>query len=396
MKTLHSSQAAEVSPQSGFVSLFSVIFFALLATVITVGFIRIMNIEQQQSLNNDLTARALAASEAGVEDAKRAIARYASMPGGSAKTQFRQALTSNECDGLYRSGSPVGTAIGLNPNGVVASDQNLSYTCLTVDLDTADFIDTIGANQSQIIPLRSGDDFNQITLQWHLNSGEADVNGDGLPSNYQLVDGSLPTVGEFGDAGAQPPAYIRAQLIGAPNSGSISRNELEDRSRTVFLMPSEDGGNTLSFQTADNPGNSTNNYGFNTTKSSPFVVNCQSQSEASAAIGDYACRATLTLPGGSLSPDNNRYYLQVTALYRDTHVRATLAQNGEARNFRDAQPRIDSNGLAADTFRRVEVRTNFPGDNFSMPRYGAEVGENVCKNFHVTSTEDNWKPNECS
>ena len=384
------------SKQAGFVSLFSVIFFALLATVITVGFIRIMNIEQQQALNNDLTARALSAAEAGVEDAKRAISHYASMPSGAAKTQFRAALNSNECDGLYRSGSPVRAAIGLDPNGRIAPDQNLYYTCLTVDLETADFIDTIGANQSQVIPLRSGSSFNQVTLQWHLNSDSIDENGDGIPQNYQLVDGSLPTVSEFGNAGAQPPAYIRAQLIGAPSSGNISRNALEDRSRTVFLMPSESGGNSLSFQTADTPGNSTNNYGFDTNKSSPFVVNCQTTNEANSDIGGYACEATLTLPGGALSSDSNDYYLQVTPIYRGTHIRATLSQNGAARTFDGAQPRIESNGLAADTFRRIEVRTNFPGDNFALPRYGAEVSENICKNFHVTTSPTGWKANECN
>lgn len=396
------------STQSGFVALFSVVFFALLAMVITVGFIRIMNIEQQQALNNDLTARALSAAEAGVEDAKRAIAHYANMPANtpqerSSKDQFRTALNGNECNSLFRAGSPVAAVLGLNPDGVVASGQNLAYTCLTVDLDTADYLATVGANQSQVIPMRSSGTFDRVKLEWHLNSGAGDTNGDGIPSNNINLETDLPTIAQFGADGDQPPAFMRVQLIGKPNT-AFNRNQLEDRSRTVFLTPFEGGVTQFSIANADDPGApvETRNYGFNAPKSPPIAVDCDREDEAENRIGQYACGVTVILPGGSLAPSANEYYLQVTPLYRGTHVRASLfagsaTDDANRRNFNAAQPRIDSNGVAADTFRRVEVRTNFPGDIFTLPRYGAEVGDNICKNFHVTdSAATGWKPNECS
>src|SRR6266496_6576946 len=100
--------------ERGFVSLFTVIFFMLLITIITVGFWRIMAIEQRQSLDNDLTASANAAAQSGIEDAKRAIIKYNSLSNGDPlKAQLEAALTSSECDALTGNNS-IRTALNLN------------------------------------------------------------------------------------------------------------------------------------------------------------------------------------------------------------------------------------------------------------------------------------------
>ncbi len=59
--------------QRGAVSIFAVVFSALLLTILTVGFIRLMVSAQQRAINNDLSQSAYDAALAGVEDAKRAV-----------------------------------------------------------------------------------------------------------------------------------------------------------------------------------------------------------------------------------------------------------------------------------------------------------------------------------
>lgn len=367
--------------QDGFVAIFSVIFFALLALVITVGFIRVTITEQQQALNNDLTARALAAAEAGVEDAKRAISYYIDMPGSDPeKDVLLNAFKADGCDSIYGN-NVIQNALNIRGDGQVTPGQNLYYTCLDVDLDTPDFLATASPGETTTIPLRSTADYKSVQLEWHLVSESAGSDGDGgLPDFYPNI-GELPKVSEFSDMGGsnEPPAYLRVQLVGAQKNGNISRDDLYERSRTVFLTPSAGGLNEFTIDVEDPRG-------FNKAgKSSPIPVDCNE-----VASGQYACQVDITMPGGPLSPNSNDYFLEVTPLYRDTHLRAQLRDDGDTVNFRAVQPRVDSTGRAADVFRRIAVRVSMPGSSHESLRYGVQVGTNICKQFQVTDNPDDY------
>ena len=386
-----------VAQEQGFVSLFTVIFFMLLITIITVGFLRIMAIEQRQSLDNDLTASANAAAQTGVEDAKRAIIKYNSLSNGDPlKSQLLAALTSSSCNALTGNNS-IRSALNLNNNGSVNTQTGLNqyYTCLSVNLNTPDYVGTASNNKSEFVPLKSedGHPFSQITVSWHLASASVGTDGDGQPARY--APGLLlpPVTGGASSWSAQGyPAYLRVQLYGYPD-GNFNRGKMDQLTHTVFLVPNSpsnaaavDSSTPVNFETVDPRGTDQN-------KINLVGVKCTGAgTPPNVAIGTYACTARLELPAGQPSTSNN-YYLRVTPLYSSTHFRLQLYQGGDVVNFSGVEPQIDSTGRASDVFRRVQSRVRL--DNLSnLPEYAAESAGDICKNMQV-SDGSYYQANNC-
>lgn len=380
------------SNQRGFVAIFSVIFFALLAMVITVGFIRITVYEQQQALDNDLTARALAAAEAGAEDAKRVLAYYQQLP-DSQKENFRTNIfgSDQDCDALYGN-ARLQSELGLESDGRVAPNQNLYYTCLNVSFNTDDFADDLAKGESTVIPLRSVDDrqFNTVNLQWHLVSDSDGAEGDGQINGF-FPDKDLPTTnGDNGFSSLRTPAYLRVQMIAAPKN-NVSRGDLYERSRTVFLQPSSNPNSLgrVGMRAGDPRGTPPRpGEALGEVKDSPVMTECER-----ADSGQYACQIKLGIPIGRYPVDQNKYFLRITSLYRGTHVRAQIerCQGGDCspRTFEGVQPRIDSTGRAADAFRRIVTRVDL-GNNREMLNFGVQTAGDICKQFQVATKPSHY------
>lgn len=387
---------AKINKQSGFVSLFTVIFFMLLITVITVGFLRIMAVEQRQSLDNDLTASALAAAQAGIEDGKRALlAYYDPATNSSLKSDLANSFSSanTACDSL--SGvSSIQTQIGINGQAVGSSSLNQSYTCLNVKLNSPDYLGSNPAYTSEIFPLRGVSSFDQVKVSWHLLSNAIGLEGDGKPSSLvPLVPQSLlpQTGGAQNWAGQGYPAYLRVQLFGYPSSGSFNRTNLNDRSRTVFLVPVNGGSSA-----AIDLGSADPNHNFDTAKTSPNTnVTCGTDF---SQLNTYLCTATLSLPAGAayLSSANN-YFLRVTPIYGATHFRVQLynSATSTAVDMQDVQPLIDATGKAEDVYRRVQVRVRVNAIT-GLPEFSAESANTICKNMQVSNgAAGTWTANNC-
>lgn len=379
--------------QGGFVSLFTVIFFMLLITVITVGFLRIMAIEQRQSLDNDLSASALAAAESGIEDGKRALlAYYNPATPGALRSDLSAAFANGACDSLT-SVSSIQSQIGINGQAVGGTGLNQSYTCLNVKLDSPDYLGQSQASKSEILPLRAGTSYDQIKISWHLLSASVGSEGDGQPANLAptVPVSLLPQIGGSQSWASEGyPSYLRVQLFGNP-TGSFTRSDLNDRSRSVFLVPSDSGGAGAIDLGAADP-----SHNFDTAKSSPnTAAECGNNF---TLYGTYLCTATLTLPSGAqYTSANNNYYLRITPLYGPAHFRVQLlnSSTGDTVDLRGVQPLIDATGKAEDVYRRLQVRVRL-NPTTGLPEYAAESADTICKNMQVADgSPGSWRLNDC-
>lgn len=386
--------------EEGFVSLFTVIFFMMLISVITIGFLRIMGVEQRQALDNDLTASALAAAESGIEDAKRAILKYNSLPDGDAlKNDLKTALNSSDCDALFRTSS-ITSALNISNTGSINGSPNLNqfYTCLSVNLNSNDYISSSTAGKSEYIPLRAENnaEFDQVKVSWHLVNNTAGADGDGQPQRYATTN-QLPQV--TGSTPAQNwstrgyPAYMRAQLYGYPD-GTFDRAKIDERSRSVFMIPSTVGVDESSPILLDSADPLPHN--FDQTKPSILQqVRCKG-TPPNVPSGTYACTAILKLPSDpALRSNINKYFLRLTPQYGATHLKVELSNSttGSTVRFSEVQPVIDVTGRASDVFRRVQARVRLDAIS-DLPEYSLESAGDICKNMQV-SDGSFYQPNNC-
>lgn len=368
---------ARINHQSGAVSLFAVIFAAILLSIVTVSFIKLMINDQKQATDNDLSQSAYDAALAGVEDAKRVI--RASQLGNATATDAL--ARPNDCKVIKRSGvlgadaSDEETVIRSNTSTGGGGQFDQAYTCVNIDMKTPDFLYEAIENTTQVIPLRAADTFNKIRIQWYTrdnNNNQALVTGGGVNDN-------LPTLSEWP---TNAPPIVRAQVITPGAEFSIDDLDKDAASRTVFLKPGSVNTQTLGHsidttslkratdQTQGHSGNSAH------------VVACNKN----FAYDDlYSCQVTLDITAVSAA-DSVNAFLRLNTIYKGAHVRVSLLRDSEIIYFDGVQPSVDSTGRAANVFRRVEARLQI-GDDFAYPENAVELVNSLCKDFSLVGEE---------
>lgn len=383
--------------EAGFVSLFTVLFFILMMTVITIGFLRVMGIEQQQALDNDLTASAISAAESGIEDGKRAILAYSTTTDPTLKAALGSAFTNTGCNALTGSAT-IRNALKLDAAGNVIGNSALNqyYTCLTVNLNSPNYINQESAGSSDFVPLvAAGGNFQQIKVSWHLIGTPPGNDYDGIPARY-APGPLLPPVNNVNGNPSNSwstqgyPAYLRVQLYGNPSGGNFTRADIDSRSHTLLLVPSTQG--NAAAVDANTPINFGTNdpRGYDQAKTALKQVKCVNN--PSSSIGAYACTALLELPNGVASANNN-LYLRVTPVYGQSHFQLGLLNGGTPVDMSGVQPVIDATGRAADVFRRLQARVRInPVGN--LPEYVAQSANTICKNM-IVSDGSYYQANNC-
>ena len=417
-----------IHKQSGAVSLFVVIFFMLLITVVTVSFLRLMIADQQQASNNDLSQSAYDSAQAGVEDAKRALIQY----------QLNCANDPTNCDGKYANqigsdvcNSALVNVLGMSTNGndpvdpgeiKVQQSQNgndtaldQAYTCVKIQLNTGDYTAPASVNHSQFIPLYSDQAYDRVYIQWF---DKDDLSPSAVNKNLSLtgVNAAGQPLLSQGLWPVNRPPILRAQLI--QYSGSFALNQFdtnsvaggatETNSSSMFLYPtSQQGIDVLPLTSYD--GRKT------TTTTDPIPKDSLTTPTATSCLpdlnaGGYACTATILLPQAIGGSGNQRTaFLRLTPLYNSAHIRVTLWNGpilidpldperkpmGAGASFKAVQPAIDSTGRANDVYRRVLTRVNLIDTSFPYPEEALDVTGDFCKDFAVTDTQYIASANTC-
>lgn len=387
----------------GAVSIFIVIFSALLITTIAVGFIRLMIQGQQQATSSDLSQSALNSAQAGVEDAKRALVRYQNYCLGSPT-----AMATAECvrlDRALKDGTQCNTIqesgiAGNSGDSEVVVRQELNeadsqlqqaYTCVKIQTNTADYIGQLPLSGSRMVPLRATGDFNKIEIEWFSQADLKDSQSDdtSVESISLSNDELLPPLSEWE---ANRPAMLRTQLIQFGSSFQLSdfdkNEEGASNAHTLFLNPSEVGRDTLSFS---------DDARLSALTGSLQQIACDRNFTTASTDRMYACKATISLPNALGQSDLRRTaYLRLNALYnKNTSFRIKLMQDATPVTFSSVQPIVDSTGRANDLFRRIQSRVEIDNSTFPFPQASVELSGGLCKTFLVTDKTADYTEGTC-
>lgn len=391
--------------QQGAVSIFAVIFAALLFTAITVGFTLLMLNDQNRSTDNDLAQSALDSARAGVEDAKRVLAKYNDckqrnvIATDSGCQQIATAVGSNKCD-------TVDAALG-NPNTqehkVVQSetDQNLdqAYTCVKIQTNRPDVTGKLEDGQVRVIPLRATNGTpNKVKVSW-VKKGTNTTTPDMSPTPVtQNRDGhsvlALPTYDEWkSGANRFAGSVVRAQVI-QYNPGDIKIYDVDNESRAAFLYPIKSTAailpaNDISLTGVDAHSPAYKEDGsVNTTSSTaelsankPKLVQCKLTTG-----NEYMCSAVIDIAAGAVKPS----YLTLAAMYNVTDYKVEIFNGTSQLEFDNVQPRIDATGRANNVFKRIaaDVNAGDAADAGLYPRAALGARGSLCKDYTITDNMD--------
>lgn len=385
-----------IRKQAGSVSLFVVIFAALLILIIGTAFIRIMLQDQKQATANDLSRSALDSAYAGVEDTKRLIVAY--YADGCNEPTNNTPVCSARRGALIASDPAAGgwtTNCAAVPNllniphvadmGYLVQEStnnalDQAYTCIKVQMAPPNYVGSLTPNTSRVIKLQTdGVDPKRIQIDWYaMKDTDPDPNvDDGTVTPYRLLD-PWP---------ANRPPVIRAQLLQYRNNFSLSEfNDSPEHNATLFLMPAAlTFPDPVFFPAVAPNGSPAGQTGY------AQNVKC---AKPTAGTDRYACSVIINLPAVDTSvpqPNVRTAYLKISQFYSaaNTEFRITMldAASPDPLHFKDVQPVVDSTGRANDLFRRIQSRIDIGTGNIPNPESAVDVTKSLCKIFAVTDSK---------
>ncbi len=425
--------------QPGAASLIIVMFTTILVGILTVGFVRIMLKDWDSASQQDLSTSAYDSALAGVEDAKTAMGIYNNICTKNAAVCNKlreQHLNGKNCDAIgairlnennTRADLAAGTgSLGNNEEQRVgySESNNQAYTCVTINLNTSDYISKFDSKTDQVVvPLKGEKEFTKVRLSWYQTDDKA-YPGRGIETPgglYRVDDAStLPSYKDVSDSTNResnpdrnvPPMIVShyfkrtADLThydikedpGYGNSPIYKVATTNQNSRlnnsTLFLNPTSNWAGASEVNFADR----------HSLDSAPENLVSNIKCNNNVTGEQYACEAIVVLPldGGRIPAYSADHFMRLSRRYNTDSVTSfkleLLNSSNQVVNFAGVQPMVDSNGRANDFMRRVEARIeSLGGSGFPYPSAAVEVGgEGLIKDFGVTDSSCNGSGDVCN
>ncbi|MDR0591321.1 MAG: hypothetical protein LBG75_02050 [Candidatus Nomurabacteria bacterium] len=394
--------------KDGAVSIYVVIFTALLVSIITISFVRIMVGDQRQSTNADLSQSAYDSALAGVEDAKLALLKFKkdcqmNKNASAGCTTLYNQIVSNECNQFREVLDGTQTTnkeITVQRDQGADKDMDQAYTCVKVALETEDYLGTLGQGQPYLIPLvaemnDSGErkKIDTIEVSWYVE-GDAEAGKTGIASPLGASAGVNPTTESKPlqqteekwngkESGKTAPSLLRFQLVQADNSFTLDNfnggNSVNTDRGTILLYPIVSDtvvtdiyalGKSAVYGQVDAPTYAKCGKDFNKV---------------------YACTATLKMPGTVGNQSTSTIFAKLTGYYHSSTTYKVIMKgvDGKVIRFDSVQPSVDATGRANDLYRRVDSRIQMYGD-VVLPEFSVDMSEKgtakglFCKGLTVT------------
>lgn len=372
--------------ESGAVSLFVVVFAAMLLLIATVSFTRIMLADQRQATLNDVSQSAYDASLAGVEDAKRVIQISqdcdAQRITGSQCTQVRTAIDAKQCNTVEAALYPIEKnndknerLIQKNSSDSTAEAMDQAYTCVIINKQPMDYLGSLDKDQTTVVPIDSTTPITAIELRWYNAKDRAkdDTMNVSYPSYGSPATITLPKTWQATNpADKNVPPMMRLQVAETEAALSGDQDRMRNTPGAAFLFPTDKTGFTETTLPA------------RLTASAPILTRCNTKLDQ----GAYACSMKVNLP-----KPTPRTYLALTSLYGRANFQVfAYNASGQQISFGSAQIEVDATGRANSLFRRTLTRVEVGGD-VVYPNAALFVDNNVCKDFIVTKNPDTFTQN---
>lgn len=374
--------------EQGVVSLLTVMFFMVFISLIVMGFITIVIADQRQTIDNDLSASALAAARSGIEDGQRILMYCASH---SNATGCAEALNSQNNCNAFNSGNAraLVTSAALNvpidtngigtTGGASASQYEQYYSCLTIQRETQYLDADLTSSNDYIQRLATTSRFTHLTLSWSVDGGYIHRTNSiaGWPTESVWSLAKYMPVIRF-----QTIPYTAVNLAA---TGDVGLNTIESNSRTVFIVPCSSSGTCSGAAKNINADvRSASGIPRSSVQSPPIIyASCSTSTDGTK----YTCRVDLA----GFDSSNSQYYIRASAIYAGTgKTTLTISAYDDLGNqalFDGVQPWIDVTGRANDVFKRVRSEVTYQS-TIPLPISALDSAAPICKRLIVTDDVD--------